>query len=48
MFTVISTDHNDHFSYSFYNTKSVMLCIGITATVLLCVTIFSFQSKVSN
>ncbi|RXN31992.1 lifeguard 2-like protein [Labeo rohita] len=31
---------------SFYNTKSVVLCIGITATVCLCVTIFSFQSKV--
>ncbi|KAG1931033.1 fas apoptotic inhibitory molecule 2b [Pimephales promelas] len=34
------------FISSFYNTKSVMLCIGITATVLLCVTIFSFQSKI--
>uniref|UniRef100_A0A8C1ZSH0 Protein lifeguard 2 n=1 Tax=Cyprinus carpio TaxID=7962 RepID=A0A8C1ZSH0_CYPCA len=25
---------------------SIMLCIGITATVCLCVTIFSFQSKI--
>ncbi len=35
-------------SDSFYNTESVVLCIGITATVCLCVTIFSFQSKVSK
>uniref|UniRef100_A0A672QTU5 Protein lifeguard 2 n=1 Tax=Sinocyclocheilus grahami TaxID=75366 RepID=A0A672QTU5_SINGR len=34
------------FISSFYNTKSVVLCIGITATVCLCVTIFSFQSKI--
>ncbi|KAI1891111.1 hypothetical protein AGOR_G00160600 [Albula goreensis] len=31
---------------SFYNTKSVVLCIGITAMVCLCVTVFSFQTKV--
>ena len=31
---------------SFYNTKSVVLCLGITALVCLSVTIFSFQSKV--
>uniref|UniRef100_A0A3P8V064 Protein lifeguard 2 n=1 Tax=Cynoglossus semilaevis TaxID=244447 RepID=A0A3P8V064_CYNSE len=31
---------------SFYNTKSVLLCVGITAMVCLAVTIFSFQSKV--
>ncbi|KAI2659479.1 Protein lifeguard 2 [Labeo rohita] len=34
------------FTFYFYNTKSVVLCIGITATVCLCVTIFSFQSKI--
>ncbi|XP_073667865.1 fas apoptotic inhibitory molecule 2b isoform X2 [Paramisgurnus dabryanus] len=34
------------FISSFYNTKSVVLCVGITAVVCLCVTIFSFQSKV--
>lgn len=34
------------FTYSFYNTKSVVLCLGITALVCLSVTIFSFQSKV--
>ncbi|NWT92427.1 LFG2 protein, partial [Urocynchramus pylzowi] len=36
------------FSWSFcsyYNTKSVLLCLGITALVCLSVTIFSFQSK---
>uniref|UniRef100_A0A3Q2TUK6 Protein lifeguard 2 n=1 Tax=Fundulus heteroclitus TaxID=8078 RepID=A0A3Q2TUK6_FUNHE len=31
---------------SFYNTKSVMLCLGITALVCLSVTLFSFQSKI--
>ncbi|XP_029450888.1 protein lifeguard 2 [Rhinatrema bivittatum] len=30
---------------SYYNTKSVLLCLGITALVCLTVTIFSFQSK---
>lgn len=34
------------FMSSFYNTKSVVLCLGITALVCLSVTIFSFQSKV--
>lgn len=34
------------FFYSFYNTKSVVLCLGITAAVCLLVTIFSFQTKV--
>lgn len=34
------------FVSSFYNTKSVMMCLGITAVVCLSVTIFSFQSKV--
>uniref|UniRef100_A0A3Q0ST08 Protein lifeguard 2 n=1 Tax=Amphilophus citrinellus TaxID=61819 RepID=A0A3Q0ST08_AMPCI len=33
-------------SSSFYNTKSVVLCLGITALVCLSVTIFSFQSKI--
>lgn len=33
-------------SPSFYNTKSVVLCLGITSLVCLSVTIFSFQSKV--
>ncbi|KAF3860454.1 hypothetical protein F7725_000709 [Dissostichus mawsoni] len=31
---------------SFYNTKSVVLCLGITAAVCLLVTLFSFQSKI--
>lgn len=31
---------------SFYNTKSVVLCLGITALVCMSVTIFSFQTKV--
>ncbi|XP_072349776.1 protein lifeguard 2-like isoform X6 [Scyliorhinus torazame] len=30
---------------SFYNTKSVLLCFGITALVCFAVTIFSFQTK---
>uniref|UniRef100_A0A8U8C0X0 Protein lifeguard 2 n=1 Tax=Geospiza parvula TaxID=87175 RepID=A0A8U8C0X0_GEOPR len=30
---------------NYYNTKSVLLCLGITALVCLSVTIFSFQSK---
>ncbi|XP_054639810.1 fas apoptotic inhibitory molecule 2b isoform X2 [Dunckerocampus dactyliophorus] len=34
------------FVSSFYNTKSVVLCLGITALVCFCVTVFSFQSKV--
>ncbi|XP_075318216.1 fas apoptotic inhibitory molecule 2b [Odontesthes bonariensis] len=34
------------FVSSFYNTKSVMLCLGITALVCLSVTVFSFQSRV--
>lgn len=34
------------FFCSYYNTKSVLLCLGITALVCLSVTIFSFQSKV--
>ncbi|KAK0154572.1 Protein lifeguard 2 [Merluccius polli] len=29
----------------FYNTKSVVLCLGITAVVCLIVTVFSFQTK---
>uniref|UniRef100_A0A8C9N2P3 Protein lifeguard 2 n=1 Tax=Serinus canaria TaxID=9135 RepID=A0A8C9N2P3_SERCA len=33
---------------SYYNTKSVLLCLGITALVCLSVTIFSFQSKVGT
>ncbi|XP_075055234.1 protein lifeguard 2-like [Mixophyes fleayi] len=31
---------------SYYNTKSVILCLGITALVCLAVTLFSFQTKV--
>ncbi|NP_001072357.1 protein lifeguard 2 [Xenopus tropicalis] len=31
---------------SFYNTKSVILCLGITALVCMSVTLFSFQSKI--
>lgn len=31
---------------SFYNTKSVVMCLGITVAVCLVVTIFSFQTKV--
>ncbi|XP_072309032.1 fas apoptotic inhibitory molecule 2b [Eucyclogobius newberryi] len=34
------------FMSSFYNTKSVVLCLGITAMVCCCVTVFSFQSRV--
>lgn len=34
--------------HSFYNTKSVVLCLGITAAVCLLVTIFSFQTKVRS
>ncbi|KAM9860147.1 fas apoptotic inhibitory molecule 2b [Aulostomus maculatus] len=34
------------FMSSFYNTKSVVLCLGITALVCLTVTIISFQSKI--
>ncbi|XP_064155645.1 protein lifeguard 2-like isoform X1 [Anguilla rostrata] len=34
------------FVSSFYNTKSVMICLGITAMVCLSVTIFSFQTKI--
>uniref|UniRef100_A0A7N5KFE9 Protein lifeguard 2 n=2 Tax=Amniota TaxID=32524 RepID=A0A7N5KFE9_AILME len=30
---------------SYYNTTSVLLCLGITALVCLSVTIFSFQTK---
>ncbi|XP_066564536.1 protein lifeguard 2 isoform X1 [Amia ocellicauda] len=30
---------------SYYNTKSVLLCLGITALVCLSITIFSFQTK---
>uniref|UniRef100_A0A3B3U919 Protein lifeguard 2 n=1 Tax=Poecilia latipinna TaxID=48699 RepID=A0A3B3U919_9TELE len=30
---------------SFYNTKSVVMCLGITAAVCLVVTVFSFQTK---
>ncbi|KAK0132727.1 Protein lifeguard 2 [Merluccius polli] len=33
------------FMSSFYNTKSVLLCLGITAMVCLSVTIFSFHAK---
>ncbi|XP_077810270.1 protein lifeguard 2 isoform X3 [Macaca mulatta] len=32
---------------SYYNTTSVLLCLGITALVCLSVTVFSFQTKVS-
>lgn len=31
---------------SYYNTKSVIICLGITALVCLIITIFSFQTKV--
>lgn len=34
-------------SCSYYNTTSVLLCLGITALVCLSVTVFSFQTKVS-
>uniref|UniRef100_A0A8C7CNM0 Protein lifeguard 2 n=1 Tax=Oncorhynchus kisutch TaxID=8019 RepID=A0A8C7CNM0_ONCKI len=33
-------------STHFYNTKSVVLCLGITALVCMSVTIFSFQTKI--
>lgn len=35
-------------SCSYYNTTSVLLCLGITALVCLSVTVFSFQTKVSS
>lgn len=35
-------------SHSYYNTTSVLLCLGITALVCLSVTVFSFQTKVSS
>lgn len=31
---------------SYYNTKSVIMCLGITAVVCLTVTVFSFQTKI--
>uniref|UniRef100_A0A673JQI1 Protein lifeguard 2 n=1 Tax=Sinocyclocheilus rhinocerous TaxID=307959 RepID=A0A673JQI1_9TELE len=31
---------------SYYNTKSVIICLGITALVCLAITIFSFQTKI--
>ncbi|KAF3856480.1 hypothetical protein F7725_017203 [Dissostichus mawsoni] len=34
------------FMSSFYNTKSVVLCLGITSLVCLSVTMFSFQTKI--
>uniref|UniRef100_A0A3B4ACS0 Protein lifeguard 2 n=1 Tax=Periophthalmus magnuspinnatus TaxID=409849 RepID=A0A3B4ACS0_9GOBI len=34
-----------HLIISFYNTKSVVLCLGITAAVCLLVTLCSFQTK---
>lgn len=34
--------------HSYYNTTSVLLCLGITALVCLSVTVFSFQTKVSS
>ncbi|XP_074488869.1 fas apoptotic inhibitory molecule 2b isoform X1 [Sebastes fasciatus] len=34
------------FVSSFYNTKSVVLCLGITTLVVLSVTLFSFQTKI--
>uniref|UniRef100_A0A3Q1JLG8 Protein lifeguard 2 n=1 Tax=Anabas testudineus TaxID=64144 RepID=A0A3Q1JLG8_ANATE len=34
------------FVSSFYNTKSVVLCLGITSLVCLSVTVFSFQSRI--
>lgn len=33
---------------SYHNTKVVMLCVGITAVVCLGVTLFCFQTKVSQ
>ncbi|XP_058229083.1 fas apoptotic inhibitory molecule 2b [Hemibagrus wyckioides] len=34
------------FISSYYNTRSVMVCVGITAVVCVCVTVFSFQTKI--
>uniref|UniRef100_A0A671QRP8 Protein lifeguard 2 n=1 Tax=Sinocyclocheilus anshuiensis TaxID=1608454 RepID=A0A671QRP8_9TELE len=33
-------------SLCYYNTKSVIICLGITALVCLAITIFSFQTKI--
>uniref|UniRef100_A0A668AM97 Protein lifeguard 2 n=1 Tax=Myripristis murdjan TaxID=586833 RepID=A0A668AM97_9TELE len=49
LFTFCIIQHKQLFassSASFYNTKSVLLCLGITALVCLSVTIFSFQTKI--
>uniref|UniRef100_A0A3Q3FT21 Protein lifeguard 2 n=1 Tax=Labrus bergylta TaxID=56723 RepID=A0A3Q3FT21_9LABR len=49
LFVSILLLHNNSsicFTYTFYNTKSVVLCLGITSIVCLSVTIFSFQSKI--
>uniref|UniRef100_A0A8C0GHR6 Protein lifeguard 2 n=1 Tax=Chelonoidis abingdonii TaxID=106734 RepID=A0A8C0GHR6_CHEAB len=37
--------YNTSFCFNYYNTTSVLLCLGITALVCLSVTIFSFQTK---
>uniref|UniRef100_A0A3P9JUE3 Protein lifeguard 2 n=1 Tax=Oryzias latipes TaxID=8090 RepID=A0A3P9JUE3_ORYLA len=42
---LLSIFHIDSF-YSFYNTKSVVMCLGITVVVCLLVTVFSFQTKI--
>ncbi|XP_053509174.1 fas apoptotic inhibitory molecule 2b [Ictalurus furcatus] len=34
------------FVSSYYNTRSVIVCLGITAVVCVCVTVFSFHTKV--
>ncbi|KAM7404738.1 hypothetical protein PAMP_012058 [Pampus punctatissimus] len=34
------------FTFCFYNTKSVVMCLGITVAVCLFVTVFSFQTKI--
>uniref|UniRef100_A0A3B4Z269 Protein lifeguard 2 n=1 Tax=Stegastes partitus TaxID=144197 RepID=A0A3B4Z269_9TELE len=43
---IVETNIHELSPSSFYNTKSVALCLGITALVCLSVTVFSFQSKV--
>lgn len=46
LFQTLSLSYMTGMLSSFYNTKSVVLCLGITAAVCLLVTVFSFQSKI--
>uniref|UniRef100_A0A672GY07 Protein lifeguard 2 n=1 Tax=Salarias fasciatus TaxID=181472 RepID=A0A672GY07_SALFA len=41
----VSVTHTHTHTRIYYNTKSVVMCLGITAAVCLLVTVFSFQTK---